>query len=58
MNSGKIVNSIGPPEGAVFLGKCNTSPASVVSAVYTGDNVYVIMVRALTLGSRCMIKFY
>lgn len=43
MNSGKIVNSIAPPEGAVFLGKCNTSPASVVSAVYTGDNVYVIM---------------
>lgn len=43
MKSGKIVNSIAPPEGAVFLGKCNTSPASVVSAVYTGDNVYVIM---------------
>lgn len=57
MNSGKLVNSIAPPEGAVFLGKCNTSPASVVSAVYTGDNVYAIMVRAFTLGTRCMIKF-
>lgn len=57
MDSGKLVNSIAPQEGSVFLGMCNTSPASVVSAVYTGDNVYVIMVRALTLGSRCMIKF-
>lgn len=49
MDSGKLVNSIAPQEGSVFLGMCNTSPASVVSAVYTGDNVYVIMVRALTL---------
>lgn len=43
MDSGKLVNSIAPQEGSVFLGMCNTSPASVVSAVYTGDNVYVIM---------------
>lgn len=57
MDSGKLVNSIAPQEGSVFLGMCNTSPASVVSAVYTGDNVYVIMVRALTLCSRCMIQF-
>ena len=44
MISGNLMDSVTPPEGAVFMGKCNTSPASILSAVYTESMVYILMV--------------
>nr|XP_022317814.1 uncharacterized protein LOC111121018 [Crassostrea virginica] len=43
MISGNLMDSVTPPEGAVFMGKCNTSPASILSAVYTESMVYILM---------------
>ncbi|XP_061196123.1 uncharacterized protein LOC133204412 [Saccostrea echinata] len=43
LTSGRLVDNIMPPEGADFEGICCGSPATVTPAVYTENNLYLLM---------------